>query len=116
MEPKWTEGDGADRGRTRPRAAVAESGAERPKQDPEHGVGEGGVVVEGGADPLGDGEDPLAEGERQEDVVVQMCGDLYHPPGVAGGADAAALHEKATRRSAAQSSHRTRPKPWARIP
>jgi phage repressor protein C with HTH and peptisase S24 domain len=35
-----------------------------------------GVVVEEGADPLGDGEDPLADRERRQDVVVQVRGDL----------------------------------------
>ena len=86
------EGDRPDL-RVRPGAgaAVAEAGADGAEQDPEYGAGESGVVVEEGADPLGDGEDPLADRERREDVVVQVRGDFHHPAGVAGGADAAAL-------------------------
>jgi hypothetical protein len=86
------EGDGADLGvGGGAGAVVAQPGADGPEQDPEHGAGEGGVVVEEGTDPLGDGEHPLPDRERRQDLVVQVGGDLDHPAGVAGGADAAAL-------------------------
>ncbi len=62
-----------------------------PDPDPEHGAGEGGVVMEEGADPLGDGEHPLTDRQRRQDVVGKMNGDLNHPAGVAGGADTSAL-------------------------
>jgi hypothetical protein len=86
------EGDGADL-RVGPGVgtAVSQSGPDGAEQDPEHGPGEGGVVVEEGADPLGDGEHPLADRQRRQDVVIEMSGDLHHAPGVAGGADAATL-------------------------
>lgn len=45
-------------------AVVAETGADGAEQDPEHGAGEGGIVVEEGADPLREGEHPLADRER----------------------------------------------------
>ena len=55
------------------------------------GAGAGGIVVEEGANPLGEGEYPLADRERREDWIVQVGGDLDHAAGVAGRADAAAL-------------------------
>jgi hypothetical protein len=49
------------------------------------------VVGDEGADSLRDGEHPLADRQRRQDMIVQVSGDLAHAPGVAGGADAAAL-------------------------
>jgi hypothetical protein len=73
------------------RSRWARGGPDSAEQDPEHGAGENRVVVEEGADPLGDGEHPLAVRRPRQDLVVQVGGDLDHPPGVAGRADAAAL-------------------------
>jgi hypothetical protein len=86
------EGDGTDlRVEASAGTAVSQGGPNGAEEDPEHGPGEGGVVVEEGADPFGDGEHPLADRQRRQDVIVQVGGDLHHSPGVARGAHAAAL-------------------------
>lgn len=86
------EGDGAELGiGLGAGAAAAQGGADGAEQDPEHGTGEGGVVMEERSDALRDGEHPLADRERRQYVVGEVGGDLDHAPGVAGGADAAAL-------------------------
>jgi hypothetical protein len=48
-------------------------------------------VGQEGADPLWQGEDPLAERQRWQHVIGQVGGHLHHAPGVARRADAAAL-------------------------
>jgi hypothetical protein len=64
------EGDGADLGvGGGAGAVVAQPGADGPEQDPEHGAGEGGVLMEEGADPLGDGEHPLCAGINRHGVA-----------------------------------------------
>jgi hypothetical protein len=45
-------------------AAEGHDAAGGAEQDPEHGAGEGWLVMEEGADPLGDGEHPLADRQR----------------------------------------------------
>ena len=55
------------------------------------GAGKRGIAREKGADPLGQGEHPLAQGERGQDGVGEVGGDFDHAAGIAGGADAAAL-------------------------
>ncbi len=47
------------------------------------------VVLEVVAQPLGQGQHPLAHRQAGQDMVGQMRGGLHHAPGVAGGADAA---------------------------
>jgi hypothetical protein len=44
---------------------MPQAGADGAEQDPEHGAGEGGVVMEEGADSFRDGEHPLADRERR---------------------------------------------------
>lgn len=82
-------------------------------EEGDDGGGGSGVVVEEGR-PRGDAEDRLADRERGEDVVVQMCGDLHHPPGV-GEADASAIARDGDEALGGAASQRTRAKPWARI-
>jgi hypothetical protein len=72
-------------------AGAAERGADGAEQDAEYGAGECGVARQEGADPLGHGEHPLADGEWGQDVVGEPGGDLDHAAGVAGGTDAAPL-------------------------
>jgi hypothetical protein len=86
------EGDGAElRVGTGAGTAVSQGGPNGAEEDPEHGPGDGRVVVEEGADPPGNGEHPLADRQRRQDVIVQVGGDLDHPPGIAGRADAPAF-------------------------
>jgi hypothetical protein len=61
------------------------------QEDPQDGACDVRVVVEVGAQALGQGQHPLTDGEVGQDVVGEMGGHLGHTPGVAGGADAAAL-------------------------
>jgi hypothetical protein len=86
------EGDGAELCVDRStRAGAAQRGADGAQQDAEHVTGEARVVGEEGADPLRQGEHPLAEGQRRQDLVGEVGGHLHHAAGVAGGAGAAAL-------------------------
>jgi hypothetical protein len=62
------EGDGTDlRVEASAGTAAPQGGADGAEQDPEHGPGEGWVVMEEGADPLGDGEHPLADRQRRQE-------------------------------------------------
>jgi hypothetical protein len=54
-------------------------------------AGQARVVGQEGADPLRQGEHPLAERQRRQDVVGEVGSDLHHAAGIAGGAHAAAL-------------------------
>jgi hypothetical protein len=86
------EGDGAQPGVGRSGwAGVAERGADGAEQDAQHVAGEARVMRQEGADPLRQGEHPLADGQRRQDVVGEVGGHLDHAAGIAGGADAAAL-------------------------
>jgi hypothetical protein len=86
------EGDGADLGVAGSgRAGAAQRGADASEQDAEHVAGETRVTGQEGTDPLRQGEHPLTDGQRGQDVVGQVGGHLHHAAGVAGGADAAAL-------------------------
>jgi hypothetical protein len=49
------------------------------------------VVLEVVAQPLGQGEHPLAHRQTGQDMLGEVGGGLRHPPGVARGADAAAF-------------------------
>jgi hypothetical protein len=60
------EGDGADLGVTwRGRAGAAQRGADAAEQDAQHVADQARVVGQEGADPLRQGEDPLAERQRR---------------------------------------------------
>ena len=86
------EGDGAElRVGTGGRTGAPERGAAGAQQDAEHGAGEVRVVGQEGADPRRQGEHPLADGQRRQDVVGEVGGHLHHAACVAGRADAAAL-------------------------
>ena len=86
------EGDGAEPGVVRgERTGGLQGRADDAEQDAERGAGKRGIAREKGADPLGQGEPPLAQGERGQDVVGEVGGDLDHAAGIAGGADATAL-------------------------
>jgi len=89
------EGDGAELGVRR--SIVTESQeerADRPQQDAEHGSGERRVPGQERTPPLRQREDPLANGQRRQDLVAEMGGDLHHAAGVTGGADPTALAGK----------------------
>jgi hypothetical protein len=86
------EGDGAELGLCGGgEAALQQEGADRAQQDAQDGSGERRVAGQEGAQSLRQREDPLPHGEGRQHLVVQMGGDLDHPAGVAGGADAAPL-------------------------
>ena len=70
---------------------AAGRGADAAEQDAEHVAGEARVVGQEGADPLRQGEHPLGDGQRRQDVVDEVGGHLHLAAGVAGGADSAAL-------------------------
>ena len=72
-------------------ARAAQGGADRAQEDLEDGAGEVRVALKEGAEPLGQGQHPLAHREMRQDVVGHVGGDLCHATAVAGGADAAAL-------------------------
>jgi hypothetical protein len=75
----------------RGRAGAAQRGADGAEQDAQHGAGQARVVGQKGADPLRQGEHPLAERQRRQHLVGEVGGHLHRAAGVAGGADAAAL-------------------------
>jgi hypothetical protein len=111
------EGDGADLGvGAERRAGAAQRGADGAEQDAQHVAGQARVVGQEGADPLRQGEHPLAERQRRQDVVGQVGGHLHHAAGVAGGADAAALAGEGDEALGGAASQRMRAKPWARMP
>ena len=86
------EGDGAELGvGGRAGTGGAERRADGAEEDPQDGAGDVRVVVEVGAQALGQGQHPLAHGQVGQDVVGEVGGHLRHTPGVARGADAAAL-------------------------
>jgi hypothetical protein len=86
------EADGSELGARRcSRAGASERGSNRAQEDLEHGTGDPHVVVEVGTQPLWHGEHPLPCGHTWQHVVGEVRGDLAHTPGVAGGANAAAL-------------------------
>jgi hypothetical protein len=74
------EGDGVELGvGTGAGAGVSRGGPDGAEPDPDHGAGEGAVVMEEGRDPLRDGEHPLADRRRRQDVVGEVGGYLHHP-------------------------------------
>ena len=110
------EGDGAELRSVRGAGTDApERGADGAQQDAEHVAGEARVVGQEGADPLRQGEYPLADGQRRQDVVGEVGGHLHHAAGVAGGADAAALAGEGDG-ALGGALQRMRAKPWARMP
>jgi hypothetical protein len=56
---------------------------EGPEQDMKHGAGSSGPVMEVGAQALGNGQNPLADGHVGKDVVHQVSRCLGHALGVA---------------------------------
>jgi hypothetical protein len=58
------------------------------EQDAQHVAGQARVVGQERADPFRQGEDPLADGQRRQDMVRQVRGHLHHAACIAGGADA----------------------------
>jgi hypothetical protein len=71
--------------------AGAQQSADGAQEDAEHGGGEGGVAGQEGTQAFRQGEDPLSHGQRGQDGVAEVGGDLDHSPGVAGGTDRAPL-------------------------
>ena len=61
------------------------------------------IVVQEIAQPLRYGEYPLAQRQRRQHVIDQMCGGLDHAPGVARRADGPALAGTCWRTAAASS-------------
>ena len=70
---------------------MPERRANRTQEDLEHGTGDPHIVVEVGTQPLWHGKNPLPCGHMRQHMVGEVRGDLAHTPGVAGGANAAAL-------------------------
>ena len=86
------EGDGAEPGLgAGPRAPCPEGSPQGAEQDVEYGVGHHGIPVQEPAEPLGDREHPLPDGDSGDHMVGQVGGRIRHAPRVAGGADAPAL-------------------------
>jgi hypothetical protein len=86
------ERDGAELGVGRcRRAGAAQRGTDGAEQDAQHVAGEAWVVGQEGADPLRQGENPLADGQRRQDVVGEVGGHFHHAACIAGRANAAAL-------------------------
>lgn len=86
------EADGSELGaRGCCRARAPERSSNRAQEDLEHGTGDPYIVVQVGTQALWHGKNPLPCGHMRQHVVGEMRGDLAHPAGVAGGANAAAL-------------------------
>ncbi len=71
--------------------SAAEPSEERPQEDPAYETTQGGVIGEQEADPVREGEHPLAHADRGQDAIGQVRGRLGHAPAAAGGTEAAAL-------------------------
>ena len=97
-----------DYGRHEPLGA-AERGADAAEQDAEHVAGEARVVGQEGADPLRQGEHPLGDGQRRQDVVDEVAATSTMRRALQEGQTPRPLQEKATSRSAAHASRRSRP-------
>ena len=66
-------------------------GLDHPQEDMQHGSDRSWLPFQIPAQPLGYGQHPLAHRQGWEDVIDPVGGGLGHAPGVARGADAAAL-------------------------
>jgi hypothetical protein len=70
---------------------ATEGGPGGPEEDAEDGACNIRVVMQEGTQALGEGQHPLANGEVGQDGIGEVGGEIGHAPGVAGGADPAAL-------------------------
>ncbi len=71
--------------------AAFEEGADGADQDAADAGAELGVVGAEEADAVGEGDDPLADGNFGKHAVDEPCGGVDHAAGAAGGAEAAAF-------------------------
>ncbi len=75
----------------RPRAVGLQALRNHPQEDAQHHVQYSPVTLHEVAQPLRHRQHPLAHRQAGKNMIAEVCRRLHHAPGVARGADAAAL-------------------------